>query len=434
MDARDTIVALASGGLPSGVAVVRVSGPLAFQATEGLVGDLPPARELVLRPVRRPADGALLDTGLVAVFSGPNSFTGEDVTELHLHGSQAVVRAVVAALCAGDGVRLAMAGEFTRRAFENGKLDLVEVEGLGDLIAADTEAQRAQAVGRMGGEISHAIETWRDRIIELMAGIEAQLDFSDEGDVGEADPAVLRRSIDELSEGLSLALEGYDAGRIVREGYRVALAGPPNVGKSSVLNRLAKSDIAIVTEEAGTTRDVREVEVDIGGHLVILIDSAGLRETESKAEAEGVRRARAALDTSDLVLWLTAPDVAGGETPPVSDRLVRVANKADLGESGAGMHISAQSGFGFDGLVALIRERVDAATVRNRGLTISHMRDREALEACLTHLESARGSLAELELASEELRQAAMTLERLIGRVDVEHVLDRLFAGFCIGK
>jgi tRNA modification GTPase len=319
----DTIVALSSGTLPSGVAVIRMSGPAVPELLRRHVGGVPKARRLTLMRIGAQTE---LDSGLVAYFPAPRSFTGEECAELQVHGSPAGVRAILRTLAAEEGVRLAEAGEFTRRAFENGKLDLTEVEGLGDLIEAETENQRRQALARYEGGLSRRIDGWRETLLDLRAEIEARLDFSDEGDVDEVLPESFGAVLAGLKADLAEALASLTRGRIVREGVRVALAGPPNAGKSSLLNALAKSDIAIVTDEAGTTRDVREVPVDLGGQLVILVDLAGLRDTDSKAEAEGVRRARAEIARADLVLWLMAPDIATNEQPPqVTAPLWRVA-------------------------------------------------------------------------------------------------------------
>ena len=356
MSDQDTIVALGSGSLPAGVAVVRISGHNALFCLEKMCGSLPQRRVLGLRDLRDPVTKQVLDRGLVVQFPGPHSFTGEDCAELQLHGSRAVVQAVLKALIGIEGVRLAEAGEFTRRAFENGRLDLVEVDALGDLIAADTESQRTQAMARLAGGVSARIEQWRVEIIRLMAEVEAQLDFSDEGDVGELEAERLEADLRELIGSLEAGLSSYHRGRIVRDGFRVGIGGLPNAGKSSLLNMLAQSDIAIVTDEPGTTRDLREVAIDLDGQLVVLVDSAGIRATDSKAEAEGVRRAMAMLEDADLVLWLQAPDVVGDQRCPIaSDRVVVVASKADLGTSDASVAISTRE---MRGVTALIPSSV----------------------------------------------------------------------------
>lgn len=434
MAATDTIVALSSGSTPSGVAVVRLSGDKSLILLEKLIGPLPAARSLALRSVRS-ANGSVLDQGLVAQFPSPNSFTGEDCAELHLHGSSAVVKAVLSELTTQKDVRLAEPGEFTRRAFENGRLDLVEVDGLGDLIAAETESQRTQALSRMSGGLTEQVEAWRDEIIFAMAEIEAQLDFSDEGDVSDLSLEVMRSRLSELAQSLRDALASYEGGRIVRDGFRIGLGGLPNAGKSSLLNRLARSEVAIVTDEAGTTRDLREVSINLDGQLVILIDSAGIRDTESKAEAEGVRRAIGMLEEADLALWLVAPDVKGDQSCPVDGtNIVTVFSKSDLGTVGEGLGFSAGTGAGMEELLDMIRERLGERVSGGGDVVLSHIRDRDAIKAALREVERAADALDSLELAAESLRRGVVALERLVGRVDAEQVLDRLFAGFCIGK
>ena len=429
MRSADTIVALSSGAPPSGVAVIRLSGPDVSTILEDIIGALPKPRHLTLRPIGR---DSLLDRGLVAWFPAPHSFTGEDCAELQVHGSPAGVRAILK-LITGKGARLAEPGEFTRRAFENGKLDLVEIEGLGDLLEAETENQRRQALARFEGGLSQRIDHWRDQLLDLRAEIEARLDFSDEGDVGDM-PTSFGDSIGVLRADIANALASVEHGRIVREGVRVALAGPPNVGKSSLLNALAKSDIAIVTDEAGTTRDVREVPLDIGGQLYILLDLAGLRETDSKAEAEGVRRARLAIEQADIVLWLSAPDVQGEERPPEHERQLIVGTKRDIAAvADADIAVSVQTGDGLDELLARIEE-MGKALAGGEPALVSRERDRKALQSAVEALDAAARQLAMPELAAESLRIASQALERLVGRLDAERVLDRLFASFCIGK
>ncbi len=437
----DTIVALSSGAVPAGVAVIRLSGPEAGPVLTEMLGALPVPRKLILSDIT--LDGEVLDRGLVAWMPGPRSFTGEDCAELQLHGSPAVVRAALRRLSARPGVRLAEAGEFTRRAFENGKLDLTEVEGLGDLIVAETENQRKLAHARLEGGLTRQVEGWRERLLDLRAEIEARLDFSDEGDVDElpeswaADALALHAELSGVT-----ALHGQ--GRILRDGFRVVLAGPPNAGKSSLLNALSRSDAAIVSDEPGTTRDLKEIPLDIKGQLIILVDSAGLRETISKAEAMGVERARAAMLAADLVLWLQAPDVPTGPPPDFAEMgdeqwrrppVLKLGTKSDIGAvAGVDRAVSASSGAGVTELLELLYEVSGAGTTNVADLLVSHERDREALLAAQLALADAVGHVQEAELAAEDLRQASAALERLLGRMDAELVLDRLFASFCIGK
>jgi tRNA modification GTPase len=430
----DTIVALSSGALPSGVAVIRMSGPLVPGMLVRHVGGIPEARRLTL--MRIGAESGL-DSGLVAYFPAPKSFTGEECAELQVHGSPAGVRAILRALTADDGVRLAQAGEFTRRAFENGKLDLTAIEGLGDLLEAETENQRKQALARYEGGLSQRIDVWRETLLDLRAEIEARLDFSDEGDVADSLPAHFESDLANLDTDLGRALESVERGRVVREGVRVALAGPPNAGKSSLLNALARSDIAIVTEEAGTTRDVREVPIDLDGQLVVLVDLAGLRETESKAEAEGIRRAKAEIARADLVMWLVAPDVTDVSVPvDLTAPLWRVATKSDLGapSTEADVVVSTRDADGLLSLTQRLNAFVGERVGQGEPALLSRERDRAAIAAARDAVDTARVDLVRPELAAESLRIASQALERLVGRLDPERVLDRLFSSFCIGK
>lgn len=437
----DTIVALSSGSVPSGVAVIRLSGPASGRILTDMLGSLPKPRHLKLADIR--LGGETLDRGLVAWMPGPNSFTGEDCAELQVHGSPAVVRGILRRLSSQPGIRLAEAGEFTRRAFENGKLDLVEAQGLGDLIEAETENQRALAFARLEGGLTRQVEGWRERLLDLRAEVEARLDFSDEGDVGEL-PESFADQLKELHHELLLVLGTRAQGRIMRTGFRVALGGPPNAGKSSLLNALSKSDVAIVSDEPGTTRDLKEVPMDLKGQLVILIDSAGLRSTESKAEALGVERARQALFDADLVLWLNAPDVDPLEPPerpelegrPWAQReLLRVGTKADIGAvPNIDIAVSTATGEGILELLERLYEASGSSAVRAGNVLVSHERDREALLGAVVSLTQAGQHLPEPELAAEDLRGASAALERLLGRMDAESVLDHLFAAFCIGK
>ncbi len=425
----DTIAALSSGALPAGVAVIRLSGSEVPHLLERLAGGVPEPRKLVLRQI---GAETVLDRGLVAYFPAPHSFTGEHCAELQVHGSPAGVRAILK-LLVQHGARLAEAGEFTRRAFENGKLDLVTIEGLGDLLAAETENQRQQALDRLEGGLTRQLNSWREQLLDLRAELEARLDFSDEGDVDEL-PESFSAAVVALRQSLQVSLSGFDRGRLRREGVRVALAGVPNAGKSSLINALSRSDDAIVTEEAGTTRDVREVPLDLGGQLFILLDLAGLRETASKAEAEGVRRAQAAIASADLVLWLVAPDLPDAQAPMTEAPLWRIGTKADLGAApGVKLALSTHTGTGVDTLLKGI-EDFGASMVRGEPVLISRERDRQALVEAINAIDEATLVLRQSELAAESLRRASHALERLLGRLDPERVLDQLFSRFCIGK
>jgi tRNA modification GTPase len=436
---QDTIVALSSGAPPSGVAVIRISGPATAALLASLGVAVPAPRRLTLSILT--IVGAPVDTGLVAWFPGPSSFTGEDCAELQVHGSAAVVRALLRHLAAQPDTRLATAGEFTRRAFENGKLDLAEAQGLGDLIVAETENQRALAYARMEGGLTRKIESWRTRLLDLRAEIEARLDFSDEGDIG-ALPATFGDELIRLGADIGAALLTRAQGRILRTGFRVVLAGPPNAGKSSLLNALSQSDAAIVSDEPGTTRDLKEIPLDLQGQLVLLIDSAGLRETQSKAEAIGVERAREAISAADLVLWLDAPDVPRQEPPDFATEegagrppVVQIGTKADIGTvEGVEMSVSAETGDGIAALLNMILDASGGRGVRAADILVSHEQDRDALQAAGLAIDDAHDHLERPELAAEDLRRASQALERLLGRMDAEAVLDRLFLGFCIGK
>lgn len=441
MSGRDTIVALASGQLPAGIAVVRFSGPMCGKVLRKFVQNPPKSRKMCLREVRDPGSGELIDEGLVVFFPGPDSFTGEDCLEFHLHGSVAVVRQVLDLASEIKGVRLAEPGEFTRKALENGRLDLLQTQGLGDLIAAQTESQRVQAIGRMRGGITTRVEGWRSRLLDILVQLEGQLDFSDEGDVGVLQPTRLCRELAGLRGEMAEVASTIEDGRIIREGFRVGLAGPPNVGKSSIINRLADSDIAIVTAEPGTTRDTREVFVDIDGQLVIFIDSAGLRDSDSEAERQGVRRARDMLSQCNLILWVGSVDVHSSEQVPEMDvEVLRISNKSDLGFAAKGrtdIAVSCKSGDGFEKLRQAVRCRLKGG---GEAIFVSRLRDRQALESAMQCLLRARAVVgkeegtASLELVAEEVRMACVAMERLLGRIDSEDVLDRLFSGFCIGK
>jgi len=439
---RATIFALSSGRPPAAIAVVRVSGPRAGDALTAFGGRLPEPRRAALRRLRHPQTGAVLDAALVLWFPGPNTETGEDMVELHLHGGRAVVAAVLAELGRLPGLRMAEPGEFTRRAFENGKLDLTAVEGLADLVFAETEAQRAQAMRQLSGALADKAEAWRAKLTGALALIEANIDFSDEADVPEnlAAPAlaVARELADEMEQTLA---DGHRGERL-REGLAVAIAGPVNAGKSSLLNRLARREAAIVSPYAGTTRDVIEVHLDLGGYPVTLLDTAGIRESDDPVEQEGVRRARARAEAADLVLWVVD---AGGFDPDLgiprndSKKEWLVRNKIDLKPAAAAggdkqvFDVSAKTGAGVDRLVGAIGAYAGAHFSAAEPALITRERHRIALQQTVEALRRASVVRAE-ELIAEELRLAARSLGRLTGRVDVEDVLDVIFRDFCIGK
>ncbi|MQW89686.1 tRNA uridine-5-carboxymethylaminomethyl(34) synthesis GTPase MnmE [Sinorhizobium saheli] len=435
----DTIYALSSGALPAGVAVIRLSGPAAAAAVVRLCGVLPPARVATLRTIRT-RNGDPLDSGLVVYFPGPASFTGEDCCELQVHGGRAVVTAILNELADMEGLRHAEAGEFSRRAFQNGKLDLVEVEGLADLIAAETEMQRRLAIEQSGGGQSALYAGWAKRLIHARAMIEAELDFADEDDI----PGAVSASIWPDMERLRLEIEDHVAraglAEIIRDGLKIVIAGEPNAGKSSLLNALAKRDVAIVTEIAGTTRDVLSVDLSLAGFSVKLFDTAGLRETEERVEREGIRRAREVIANADLVLLLSEKpegfhiDEALPEKAPV----IRVATKldrpaADWQPQDADIFLSTRTGEGMTELLEVLQSQLPDLA----GNTSLSMPSRRRHVDCLRQASAAleRSLAAEgLEIRAEQLRLASDALGRITGRVDVENLLDVIFSEFCIGK
>ncbi|WP_093568656.1 tRNA uridine-5-carboxymethylaminomethyl(34) synthesis GTPase MnmE [Methylobacterium sp. 174MFSha1.1] len=437
MHAPDTIFAPATGYGRTAVAVVRISGPQAGSALRALIrAPLPAARRLSLRTLREPETAELLDHALVAWLPGPGTATGEDMVELHLHGGPAVRAAVLRSLGGMPGLVPAEPGAFTRRAFLNGRMDLTAVEGLADLIEAETEAQRRQAVRQLDGALGRAVEGWRTSLLDILAGTEAALDFSDEGDIDdEALTASGRDAAARIREAIRSALADSRRGERLRDGFTVVLAGAPNAGKSTLLNALARRDVAIVSAIPGTTRDAIEVRCDLGGLPVLLVDTAGLRNSTDAIEAEGVARSRRRIDQADLVLWLREPD---GEAPPsLSVPVLVVATKRDLpGPFVADeLPISARTGAGLDRLLGEIERRAETSLGSGDAL-VTRERQRLALERCLHHLDRVVTHGAELpaELVAEDLRLAVRALGEVAGRVGVEEMLDRLFSSFCIGK
>lgn len=480
-----TIFALSSGRGKAGVAVIRISGPSAGSVLDRMAPPRPAPRRAAFRRILDPASGELLDAALVLYFEAPSSETGEDIAELQLHGSPAVIRRVLQALGSIPGCRLAEPGEFARRAFLNGKIDLTAAEGLADLIDAETDAQRRQALAQAGGAFARQCDRWRDDLLEARALAEAAIDFSDEGDVaGDALARALATAAQLLSEVARYLDDGH-RGEIVRDGFRIAIAGPPNAGKSSLLNALARRNVAIVSPEPGTTRDVLEVHLDLGGYAVVLADTAGLREAPGTVEQEGVRRAEQKARDADLVLWLvdaTAP-VWNPPADLVSEpeRMLVALNKCELtvvseaspviaaergGPQREPLAISALTGQGLAELLAritsLVAERLEPTT---SAALPTQARHRAALSDCAAALRRLAGgafadppnrgrsklprpegdrakgvedaaSLPPLppELVAEELRAATDALGRITGRVDAEQVLGLIFGRFCIGK
>jgi tRNA modification GTPase len=481
--ARDTIFALSSGRGVSAVAVIRISGPRAGEALQILAGRMPAPRMAGFATIRT-IEKEAIDEALVLWFPGPNSETGEDTAELQIHGGRATVAATLAALGQLKGLRLAEPGEFTRRAFENGKLDLTKVEGLADLVTAETEAQRRQALLHLKGLLGEKAEAWRGRLIGALALVEARIDFSDEADVPADLLTPARRVIQDLADEIAKALDDGKRGERLREGLVVAIAGPPNAGKSTLLNRIARREAAIVSPYAGTTRDVIEVHLDLEGQPVTLLDTAGIRPTDDPVELEGVRRAQERASAADLILWV----VDASTTRPEADQLGlrssapiwMVENKLDLLTTGRAedqarsskrmsnssltkfikssetmrnsepdftkteskfdtsstFRLSAETGTGVEALLAALARQAAEALGSGEPALLTRERHRQALEITLAALRRALAEPAASreDLMAEELRLAATALGKLTGRIDVEDILDVIFRDFCIGK
>jgi tRNA modification GTPase len=486
---RDTIFALSSGRPPAAIAVIRISGPRAGAALEALAGHIPKPRQAALAIVRDAA-GVEVDQALVLWFPGPNSETGEDTAELQLHGGRAVIVAVLASLGQIEGLRPAAAGEFTRRAFENGKLDLTAVEGLADLVMAETQAQRAQALRQLRGLLGNRAEDWRQRLIAALALIEARIDFSDEGDVRNSaqgdllSPALAK--VRDLADEIRAVLADGNRGERLRDGMAVAIAGPPNAGKSTLLNRLARREAAIVSPFAGTTRDVIEVHLELDGYPVTLLDTAGIHDTDDPVEMEGVRRARERAAEADLVLWLVDASESSPPSPPANpgQMIWILRTKADLsGERNEStsnnnesesdnrslfsinppvitpsrqsneeqfiyneysyisretpvLAISAMTGAGIGALTTALVAQAQQCLGSTEPALVTRERHRAALRATVEALERAMSGRLRTQddLLAEELHVAARALGKLTGRVDVEDVLDVIFRDFCVGK
>lgn len=436
---NDTIFALSSAPGRAGVALVRVSGPEAEACIRSLTGrGVPEPRKAMLRRLQDGA-GELIDQGLVLWFAAPASFSGEHMAEFHVHGGRAIAAKVIAALATIPGCRPAEPGEFTRRAVENGKLDLTQAEALIDLINAETDTQRCQALAQYGGALTSLYGDWRARLIRALAWAEAEIDFSDE----EIPADLVTRSRSELLQiyqAIQRHIDDARRGEIIREGIFLTVIGPPNAGKSSLINALAQRDVAIVAEMAGTTRDVIEVRLDLGGYAVIVADTAGLRAAADAVESEGVRRAMARAEVSDLVLLLldsSAEDPFAGLPPGTADRAsLTVWNKTDLAapRSLEGLRLSLKTGAGFDEVLAAITRKVsEKLDTSQEAPVLTRARHRHALEQALGALKRAIAA-SDAELHAEDLRLAVRWIGRITGRVDVEELLDAVFRDFCIGK
>jgi tRNA modification GTPase len=424
----DTIFSLSSGRPPAAISVIRISGPAAHEAGRLIAGSLPEPRTAAVRELRHPASADLLDEALVLKFDAPASSTGEDVVELHCHGGRAVVDAVLAALGSIGGLRLAQPGEFTRRAFENGRIDLTAAEGLADLLEAETESQRKAALALAEGGLSKQIEAWQRRLLGLSAEAERAIDYADEED-SELDPRLSRDCVSFASE----LRQWLDRPRVepLKDGVRVVVAGPPNAGKSSLINAIAGQERAIVTDVPGTTRDHIEVPLALAGVPILLTDTAGLRATSDAVEAIGVARAEALVDQADVLVWLGEPERA-----PQHPRLVRVHAKVDLpGRASAPAGSMAVSSVTNAGLTALL-ERIGAlalALLPAEDAIALNRRQAKHLGDAADALRRA-ASASDAVLLAEELRQARGAFDRLTGRAGVEDVLDALFSRFCLGK
>ncbi len=436
---QDTIFALASGQLPAGIGVVRISGPSSRFVLETMCGKEGAPRRAVFSEIRS-ADGELLDRGLSVWFPAPASYTGEDYCELHLHGGRAVVSSVLEALMQIDGVRAAEAGEFSMRAFVNGKMDLTAAEALADLIDAETAEQRRFALFNAGSVHDKLYERWRGEIVEILALMTAEIDFADESDVeGSLDAAKLVR-LTTLADEIDSHVKQYRAGEIIREGFKVALVGAPNVGKSSLINALAGREVAIVTDIPGTTRDVLEVSLDLKGRKVVVFDTAGLRESNEPVEKIGIERAHASARNADLVIWMY--DAGGGIVedivPDTEVPVLRVANKIDLVSDkamvGSDIAISAATGAGIDVLTERLAD-VAANATGNPSVVPFRQRHVALLGETSANLRQAAAMAGDaIELRAEVMRRGADNLGRITGRVDVEDLLDVIFSRFCIGK
>lgn len=440
---QDTIFAPATAPGRAALAIVRISGPRAFAALAELAGDLPPPRRMSRRTLRDSGRHETLDDALVVTFPGPASATGEDVAELHLHGGRAVLTAVCDRLAAVPGLRLADPGEFTRRAYLNDRIDLTTAEGILDLVDAETDAQRRQALRQATGGLAEALDGWRADLVDAMARLEAFIDFPDE-DLPETLQQEIGARLRALRDEMSRALADGGRAERVRDGLRVAILGAPNAGKSTLLNWLANREVAIVSATAGTTRDVLEVYMDIGGYAVTVADTAGLRETPDEVEAEGVRRALARAEAADLTLILA--DAGDGDRGRdavaglVGENAIPVATKTDLAVGPVPdpwIPVSIRTGEGTERFLGALNAAVAARMDRVGSVALTRARHREAVAVAAESVARSLEALERgepLEIAAEDLRLAAGSLGRVLGRVDVEEILDRIFAEFCLGK
>jgi tRNA modification GTPase len=434
----DTIFALASGSQRAGVAIIRVSGPVALLGYKNLTGrPAPPPRQAVFGSFREPGTKKLLDRGMAVYFAAPASFTGEDVIEYHVHGGVAVIHGFLSVLGKQPGCRLAEPGEFTRRAFENGKIDLTAAEAVADLIDAETEAQRMQALDQLGGGLERLYQGWAERLRKILAHQEADIEFPEE-DMPAGISAGLKPEIKNLLQEIKAHLDDKRRGERLRSGALIAILGAPNAGKSSLLNALARREAAIVSEEAGTTRDIIEVHLDLGGYPVILADTAGLRATENKIEAEGVRRAQKLAGEADIKIILfdsSAPRPDAETLKMVDENALVIMTKSDIGKNAlpGAQAVSSATGAGLEEFLKTLSEKTAALFGSRGGPSLTRERHRLALTESGTALERClRATLP--ELAAEDLRLALRHLGAITGKVHVEELLDAIFRDFCIGK
>ena len=430
-----TIFAPGAGIGKTAIAIIRLSGPQTPAVLKKMAGILPPPRHACYAALRDPGSGELLDRCIVLYFPAPASATGEDYAEFQLHGGRAVVEGVLAALARLPGLRPAEPGEFVRRGFLNGKLDLSQAEALADLIEAQTQAQRRQALRLAGGALRHKTEGWRAALIEALALVEAELDFSDEGDVELFDRGRLESLLAPIRQEMSNALQDTPASEQMREGFRVMILGPPNAGKSTLINALTRRDLAIVSPHAGTTRDMIEAHLDIDGLPVTVIDTAGLRDASDEIEKIGVARVFDAVGAADLIVWLSADGVSPPPSVCAETEVLRVASKCDLGAPPSGwLPLCAPAGDGVSDLLAEIGARARARLGDGETALFARARHRAATQAALEALDSKPGTAQPLELIAEDLRAATRALGRITGSVDVEDILNAVFSRFCIGK
>ena len=420
----DTIVALSSGRPPAAIAVVRTSGPVAFAAAEALAGRLPEPRQAALKRLVDPRDGRLIDEGLVLRFDAPNSATGENIIEYQCHGGRATVDALISSLLDQPGVRLAEPGEFTRRSLANGRIDLTEAEGLADLLMAETELQRRSALARAGGALRKRLDAWRDRLLSLSAQAEVAIDYADEEDG--SSHVEFGSPIEQLATEMEVLVH---APRVepLRDGIRVVVAGPPNAGKSSLVNALAQSEKAIVTHIPGTTRDVIEVPIAMDGIPFLLVDTAGIRDSDDVVEAIGIERAQSEAERADILLWL-----GDAAEAPAGRSVIHVTTKADLGTVGEGVRVSSVTG---EGMADLSRELLESARqlLPKADELALDRRQHELLGAACAALNRA-SQLRDPVLVAEELRAGRVAIDQISGRAGVEELLDALFGRFCLGK